>query len=146
MRYDSIFQFDVEQDANVFDPVKLDDSALRSLFSQVIYFAVKDLAFELYKKELGVKRRISDEKMRSAIKYFMSESYEDHAMFVGFRLSGKQVIKLISDNPKKCLDLALAGAAQRTAKIEREDEERFGKMLERQRSVGMDGEWHDAEV
>ena len=118
--------FDVEPDANRFVASELNDKAMRSLCASVIYFAVHDLAIEMYKRQLGVAYHLNDKRMIETIKFFRSDLYEDYAEFIRFGLTGNQVIEMIRRDPASRLDLHSLAAVERIYREEQEDMERFG--------------------
>lgn len=118
--------FDVEPDANRFVASELNDKAMRSLCASVIFFAVHDLAIEMYKRQLGVVYHLNEQRMVETIKFFKSELYEDYAEFIRFGLTGNQVIEMIRRDPASRLDLHSVAAVERIYREEQADMERFG--------------------
>lgn len=118
--------FVVEPDANRFVASELNDKAMRSLCAAVIYFAVHDLAIEMYKRQLGVVYHLNEQRMVETIKFFKSELYEDYAEYIRFGLTGNQVIELIRRDPASRLDLHSKAAVERIYRDEQADMERFG--------------------
>lgn len=122
--------FEVEPDANVFDAKKLDTTGMKSLIANIIYYSVHDAGMELYKRQLGCKRNLRNKRLVEAMKFFKSHLYEDYAEFIGFRLSGDEVIELLRKDPAKCLDLHSRAAVERRYREELEQNEKYGPILD----------------
>lgn len=122
--------FDVEPDANKFDAETLDTEGLKSLVASIIFFATQDLAMELYKRRLGVKHHLIDRHLASAVRFFRSHRFDDYAQFIRFGLTGEEIIKMISNDPGKYLELHSKAAAERIFREENEDIEKYGAFLD----------------
>lgn len=119
--------FVVEPDANKFDASKLHDEGCRSLIANIIYFSVCDLAYETYKRKIGITQFLNDSKYTSAIRFFNSDFYDDYAQYIRFQLSGKQIIDMVRSDPERFLDEHYIHTADRMLRAERNLDYRFGK-------------------
>lgn len=124
------YAFEVEPDANVFDAKKIDTTGMKSLIANVIYYSVHDAAMELYKRQLGCKRNLRNKRLVEAMKFFKTHLYEDYAEFIGFRLTGDEVIELIRKDPAKCLDLHSRASVERMYREELKENELYGPILD----------------
>lgn len=142
-----MLKFDVNEDENVFDPESLDMDGCRSLIAQIIYVSVRDMAFEMYKRKLGIQHCLNDQRLIEAVRFFRGKMYRFYANVINFRLRGQQIIEMVNEDPKKYLPETLIASAERSAKVERTELEKYGLVKRSTKQLDIKrGVWVDAEV